>query len=65
MTYRERREAKADAAYNTAKKRLAELDRPRETETPTQRCENCGIGPFFYVPGRAHPTLCLDCADAH
>jgi hypothetical protein len=29
-----------------------------------QHCTQCGIGPFFYVAGRKHPELCLDCAEA-
>lgn len=29
---------------------------------PRTRC-HCGNGPFFYVPNRAFPSLCLDCAD--
>jgi hypothetical protein len=29
-----------------------------------QYCTQCGIGPFFYVAGRKHPELCLDCAEA-
>lgn len=33
------------------------------TAPPTQRCTRCGIGPFFLVPARQYPTLCLDCAD--
>lgn len=35
------------------------------TTEPTQHCEDCHVGPFFYVPARQFPTLCLDCsADA-
>lgn len=33
-------------------------------DQPTQFCDQCGIGPFFYVSRREFPTLCLDCADA-
>lgn len=32
---------------------------------PTQYCSACGIGPFFLVPARENPTLCLDCADRY
>jgi len=31
-------------------------------QAPTQHCDHCRIGPFFYVSGREYPTLCLDCA---
>lgn len=30
----------------------------------TQMCAQCGIGPFFWSPGRPYPMLCLDCAEA-
>ena len=30
---------------------------------PTQHCDTCNAGPFFYVAARTFPTLCLDCAD--
>jgi len=29
----------------------------------TQWCERCDVGPFFYVPARRSPRLCMDCAD--
>lgn len=29
---------------------------------PTQYCDRCKVGPFFFVPAREFPTLCITCA---
>ena len=28
---------------------------------PDVFCARCGIGPFFHVPERTHPELCIEC----
>lgn len=33
------------------------------TIAPTQHCDDCKVGPFFYVPTRSYPELCIDCSD--
>lgn len=38
-------------------------DRRELIPEPTQRCDECGAGPFFLVPESKYPTLCGDCRD--
>ena len=41
-----------------------ELHEAAHRYVPGQWCSRCGIGPFFTVPERPRPDLCLDCAGA-